>query len=129
MTSLTRNDYEPDVCFFGNEKASHFKKNQLHYPIPDFVAEVLSTSSEKMMEHDRKTKYGDYEQHGISEYRIIDPEEEKVAQYVLANGKFSRLLKAAEGIIDCRAVKVFSIPIQAIFDKKLNRGALRTMLD
>lgn len=28
MTALTRNDYEPDICFFGAQKAASFKATQ-----------------------------------------------------------------------------------------------------
>lgn len=40
MISLTRNDYEPNVCFFGNDKAKDFKGKQVQFPAPDFVVEV-----------------------------------------------------------------------------------------
>ncbi len=29
MISLTRNDYEPDLCFFGDNKAKDFKRKQV----------------------------------------------------------------------------------------------------
>ena len=29
LTKFTRNDYEPDVCFFNREKSQHIKKGQL----------------------------------------------------------------------------------------------------
>ncbi len=32
MISLTRNDYEPDICFFGNDKAKNFKRKQVQFP-------------------------------------------------------------------------------------------------
>ena len=62
LVELTRNSYEPDVCFFGAEKASQITDDQLYYPAPDFIAEVLSKSTEK---YDRaisigETKFADY---------------------------------------------------------------------
>src|SRR5882762_5048666 len=65
-----RNDYEPDVCFFGPDKATALTPSQLKFPIPDFIAEVLSASTEAS---DRGDKFRDYETHGVSEYWIIDP--------------------------------------------------------
>ncbi len=47
LVSLTRNDYETDLCFFGMEKSKSFKKKQMQFPAPDFVVEVLSDSTEK----------------------------------------------------------------------------------
>lgn len=128
LTQFTRNDYEPDICFFGNDKAVHFKPNQLFFPVPDFVAEVLSKSSQKMIDHDRKTKYEDYEQHGVLEYWIIDPEEKTVEQYLLENGKYKLILKASQGTVSSFAVEGFVIPIPAIFSKEENKKTLRQIL-
>ena len=61
MISLSRNDYEPDVCFFGSEKSAKFTPKQMRFPAPDFVIEVLSDSTEKS---DRETKFQDYAAHG-----------------------------------------------------------------
>ena len=94
MISLTRNDYEPDVCFFGNEKAKNFKPTQAQFPAPDLVVEVLSDSTEK---YDRETKFQDYAAHGVSEYWIIDAEKETVEQYFLENEQYELLLKAKDG--------------------------------
>ncbi len=80
MISLTRNDYEPDLCFFGNDKAKNFKQKQVQSPAPDFVVEVLSDSTAK---NDRETKFEDYAAHGIGECWIVDAENETVEQYFL----------------------------------------------
>jgi hypothetical protein len=40
MVSLTRNDYEPDVCFWKSERATQFTSEQKLFPAPDFIAEV-----------------------------------------------------------------------------------------
>ena len=34
LVSLTRNDYEPDVCFWNQEKAQHFTRHQMKFPAP-----------------------------------------------------------------------------------------------
>src|SRR6185437_7020409 len=41
LISLTRNDYEPDICFFSVEKASRFKPHQMQFPAPDLAVEIL----------------------------------------------------------------------------------------
>jgi len=125
LTALTRNDYEPDVVFFGTEKAKHFKKGHWKYPAPDFVVEVLSEGTEK---RDRGIKYEDYEAHGVQEYWIIDPVEETVEQYFLENGNFKLHLKSSQGTIESRVVQGFSIEIRAIFDEKANLEALRKII-
>ena len=35
-----RNDYEPDIVFFGREKAAHLQPNTLKFPILDIIVEV-----------------------------------------------------------------------------------------
>ncbi|HFA51511.1 MAG TPA: Uma2 family endonuclease [Bacteroidetes bacterium] len=128
MVTLTRNDYEPDICFFGNRKADQFRKGQLHYPAPDFVAEILSKSNQKMINHDRVTKYEDYELHQVNEYWIIDPDSEVLEQHLLENGKYQLNLKASEGKVHSRVIAGFSIPIRAIFNIAENIEVLREIL-
>ncbi len=52
---------------------------------PDFVVEVLSTSSKKK---DRALKKDIYEKFGVKEYWIIDPKAESIEAYILRNGKY-----------------------------------------
>lgn len=125
MSAFTRNDYEPDVVYFGNEKSRHFKKGQWKYPVPDFVVEVLSESTEG---RDRGVKFNDYEAHGVSEYWIVDPEAETVEQYFLENGRFQLHQKCSQGIIESRVVKGFSINVRAIFHEKDNFEELARIL-
>ena len=75
MISLTRNDYEPDICFFKKEKSAKFKEGQKLFPAPDMVVEVLSRSTEKF---DRGIKFEDYSFHNIQEYWIIDPRQKTI---------------------------------------------------
>ena len=112
MTTFTRNDYEPDLVFFGNEKASKFKPDQTLFPIPDFVVEVLSKSTEKI---DRGIKFDDYETHGVKEYWIIDTKTEVVEQYVLENERYNLQTKSTNGLINSTIIKGFEIPIQCHF--------------
>lgn len=125
MVSLTRNDYEPDICFFGNLKANSFQKGQMQFPAPDFVVEVLSDSTAK---HDRETKFQDYAAHGVAEYWIIDAEKEIVEQYYLQNDNYELILKAKDGTIDCLVVRDFKNPIRAIFDEQLNLETLAKLI-
>lgn len=124
MIRLTRNDYEPDVCFFNQEKAKDFKVGQMLYPTPDFVVEVLSSN----VERDRVTKFIDYQEHGVSEYWIINPQEKVVEQYLLKNGKYELEMKAKEGSIYCQAVEGFTITVASIFNEADNLQMLMELL-
>lgn len=126
LVSLTRNDYEPDVCFWLLEKSSQFSRRQAHFPAPDFVVEVLSKSTEA---NDRATsvagiKFDDYEAHGVGEYWLVDPEKQVVEQYVLEDGRYELRLKAGEGSISSAVIQNFTIPIKAIFEDEENGRVL-----
>jgi Uma2 family endonuclease len=117
MISLTRNDYEPDICFFKKEKASKFKEGQKLFPAPDMVVEVLSRSTEKI---DRGIKFEDYAFHNIKEYWIIDPRQKTIEKYLFKNRQYQLDEKVHNGnIITSTVIKGFSIPARAIFNKKI----------
>ena len=120
-----RNDYEPDVVYFRPEKSATFLPETMKFPIPDFVAEVLSDSTEI---RDRGVKFEDYEAHGVTEYWIVDADAETIEQYVIQNGEFKLILKSGSGEIVSRVVTGFRIPIRAIFDSNENLSTLRKLL-
>ncbi len=125
LVSLTRNDYEPDIAFWGLEKAKDFKPNQMKFPAPDFVVEVLSETTEKI---DRGIKFIDYALHQVAEYWIIDPDTQFVEQYVLANGEYQLLKKTDTGYIQSQVISGFRIPVAAIFDENQNIKALKKLV-
>ena len=125
MISLTRNDYEPDICFFDKLKAETFKPDQTRFPAPDFIVEVLSESTAGV---DRGVKFEDYAAHWVSEYWLVDPETETVEQYELQNQVYELVIKAQTGQITSQAIPHFEIPIRAIFDDVLNRATLQQIL-
>ncbi len=125
LISLTRNDYEPDVCFFGNAKANKFERGQMRFPAPDLIVEVLSEST---AEKDRTTKFDDYAAHGVAEYWIVDPKNETIEQYVLETEKYELLLKARNGTIESIVLPEFKIQIRAVFDEQTNLEELRKLI-
>ena len=125
LCDFPRNDYEPDVVFFGLAKAATFEPETMLFPVPDLVIEVLSDSTEA---RDRGVKFDDYEAHGVGEYWIVDAHAETVEQYVIENGQFQLLLKSGSGQIASRIVSGFRIPIRAIFDDRENLAVLKQLL-
>jgi Uma2 family endonuclease len=120
-----RNDYEPDICFFRPEKAARIKPDQLKFPIPGFIAEVLSESTGH---RDRGEKFRDYEAHGVLEYWIIDPDDELLEQYFLLGSKYELIQKSGSGDVRSRVIEGFQIPVRAIFDAELNLNVLKELL-
>jgi Uma2 family endonuclease len=125
MISLSRNDYEPDVCYFNKTKTSQFTPDQMRFPAPDFVVEVLSESTAA---NDRGVKFEDYAAHGILEYWIVDPEAETIEQYQLRDDAYELAVKVKSGQIDSLSIPGFSIPVQAVFDEQENSAALQKLL-
>jgi len=125
LTCFSRNDYEPDVCFFSRAKSDLFAKGQMKFPPPDFIAEVLSPSTENT---DRTDKFIDYAAHAVGEYWIIDPAEETIEKYVLKIGRYELSLKVRTGMIHSDMIAGFKIPVRAIFDEDENLFALRKIL-
>ncbi|MFN8357127.1 MAG: Uma2 family endonuclease [Spirosomataceae bacterium] len=126
MTVFTRNDYEPDLVFFGNTKAQTFKPEQTLFPVPDFVVEVLSKSTAKQ---DRGLKFNDYETHQVAEYWIIDPDTETVEQYLLQDNRYYLQLKSTNGTIKSHVIQGFEIPIRAIFEVSTNVETLQVLMN
>ena len=120
-----RNDYEPDVVFFGREKAAKIRRKTLKFPVPDFVCEVLSDSTAK---RDRGVKFADYEAHGVREYWIVNPDRREVEQFVLEKGRYVLRMKSRTGEVASAAIKGFRAPLAAFFERKANLAALRKML-
>jgi Uma2 family endonuclease len=55
------------------------------------VIEILSPSNSK---YDLKVKKDVYEQYGVKEYWIVDPEDKSVTGYTLKDGVFILLMKS-----------------------------------
>ena len=128
LVELTRNSYEPDICFWGTDKAAQIHDELLYYPAPDFVVEVLSKSTEK---YDREVKFADYAAHGIAEYWIIDPKRRTIEQFGIDSDTEEYALIRSFGIkeaITSHTITGFTIPVRAIFDVNANVLALRTLL-
>jgi Uma2 family endonuclease len=129
MVALTRNDYEPDLVFFSKEKAQSFTDDQMLFPAPDFVVEILSKKTASI---DRGVKKQDYAAHGIQEYWIIDPFRQHIEQYYLVLPTDKQYTPAKiftlDDDIESRAIPGFTIPVMALFDSKVNIEALQQLL-
>lgn len=75
---------EPDLIFMSKDHKHRIGK---YWGVPDLAVEILSESNAF---HDRKIKRAEYEQAGVQEYWIIDPEAHTVE--VIRFGNETRLL-------------------------------------
>lgn len=120
-----RNDYEPDVVFFGPAKSADFTPDTMKFPVPDLAVEVLSHSTEV---RDRGVKFEDFASNGVAEYWIINADTQIVEQYLLENGEYTLALKSGTGTLRSHAIAGFVIPIEAIFHDHENLQAMRNLL-
>lgn len=125
MVSLSRNDYEPDICLWKEERAAAFAPDQMRFPAPDFVVEILSPSTEKV---DRGVKFEDFAAHGVGEYWIVDPEKESVEVYELAGATYGAARSPEREVLRSRVVEGFEIPLRALFDDAVHLEALREIV-
>jgi Uma2 family endonuclease len=125
MITLTRNDYEPDICFFKKEKSNDFVEKQTLFPAPDFIIEILSEGTKK---RDRGVKFQDYQSPKIEEYWIIDPDHQTIEQYHLEEDGYELILKSSEGNIKSFVMTDFQIPIQSVFDEGVNLETLKKLM-
>jgi len=66
----SRNVFLPDLSFFTNAQVAHLQP--AHAPMaPAFVAEALSP---RTADRDLGMKFATYEEHGVQEYWVLDPE-------------------------------------------------------
>lgn len=129
MITLTRNDYEPDICFFSNTQAAAFAEDQVLFPAPDFAVEILSRKTAK---YDRGVKRDDYAAHGIREYWIVDPSSKQIEQYLLpgeeAKEYFLPRIHRLDDDIESRVIQGFIIPVRAVFEEAANLEAMKALL-
>ncbi|NJO00878.1 MAG: Uma2 family endonuclease [Bacteroidia bacterium] len=113
LIQCTRNDYEPDIVFFTKEKADIFTADQMLFPPPDLVVEVLSESTR---DRDYGIKFKDYAAHRLAEYWIIDPDEQSVEQYALREDNYQLYQKLVrEGSLKSLVIAGFAITLSEIF--------------
>ena len=121
LVHLSRNDYEPDVLFYEPVKAAQIAPDQLLFPAPDFIAEVLSDSTES---RDRGVKFEDYALHSVAEYWLIDSDQRFIEQYQLDGQVYRLFQKLHAGSLSSLVVPGFEIPLAALFDDQAHRSFL-----
>lgn len=107
-----RSIFQPDILFISKEKAFLIGERMIEGP-PDLVVEVLSPSSAY---HDLRTKFRAYQQAGVQEYWIADPERRSVEVFANREGKFQLHQEAeGEGTVQSVLLPGFSVDLASIF--------------
>jgi Uma2 family endonuclease len=102
---------QPDVVFISNERLGIIQE-QLR-GAADLVAEVISPESRR---RDRIDKRDLYEQHGVREYWLIDPEAGTVEVLHLESGAYKLAGRWRPGeLAPSRLLKGFEVPVDSLF--------------
>ena len=125
LCAFPRNDYEPDVVFFGKAKAATLTAETLKFPVPDLIVEVLSESTQQ---NDRGVKFEDYAANDVGEYWIVDADNATIEQYLLHDGQYELCVKSTTGKLTSRVLVGLTVDIESLFDRQSNLTAMRAIL-
>jgi len=106
---------EPDVFFVAQEHSDRIGE-QVYGP-PDLVVEVLSPGTRRA---DRREKFFEYAQAGISEYWMVDPDACTVEIFVLREGAYELLGKWGRGQeAHSKALAGFRVALDEVFGRQV----------
>ena len=100
---------EPDIVYVSATRA-HIITDKNIVGAPDLVIEILSHSNR---EYDTRVKFHRYEQHGVREYWIIDPENNVASIYRRSGARFEAVEVA--DALTTPLLPGLSIPLSDIF--------------
>jgi Uma2 family endonuclease len=106
---------QPDLLFISAEHASIVTEKNVQ-GAPDLVIEITSPSTRKT---DEVIKRKLYEQYGVGEYWVVDPELEMVKVYRRVNGRYERILelsKEANNILSTPYLPSWTMPLSEVFE-------------
>ncbi|MCS6860868.1 MAG: Uma2 family endonuclease [Abditibacteriales bacterium] len=111
---------EPDVVFLKREHEN--RKGEEYWGVPDLVVEVISPRTEHSSgteKTDRKDKFKEYEQAGVSEYWLVDPQSRTIEVYVLRGGKYVLLGKWGMGeVARSEMLPNFAVPVEDVVGRE-----------
>lgn len=110
----SRNVFLPDLSFFTNQQTARLKET--HAPFaPAFVLEALSPGSR---ERDLKPKFAAYEENGVDEYWVLDPQRLQ-HQFFQREGEFLAEVQPVRGRIDSSVILGFWVKTGWLTPEKL----------
>lgn len=104
---------EPDILFLATEHLDRLHETYLDGPA-DLAIEIVSPESRV---RDRGVKFYEYEQAGVGEYWLIDPERKAGEFYVLIDGRFVARLPDDEGTFRSEALPGFWLPVDWLWSQ------------
>ena len=104
---------QPDVVFIAKERLNVIQ-GAIYGPA-DLAAEVVSLGTRN---RDRIEKRDLYEQHGVKEYWIIDPESQTVDVLYLVNSRYELVMRGNPGqTASSRLLPGFEVPVESLLQE------------
>ena len=100
----SKNAFQPDIVFISKRRFEIIDWNKGIMGAPDLVIEVLSKGNQK---YDLNEKKEIYQQAGVLEYWVVNPETKWCEGFILENGSFSSLGEANAEL----TIKMFELTI------------------
>ena len=105
----------PDILFISNANLPRLKKTHLEGPA-DLVIEIISPDSRA---RDRGKKFYEYEQAGVPEYWLLDPDRKQAEFYVRGDDSIYRPAPLTENIYKSRALPNLWLKVDWLFHRPL----------
>lgn len=122
---LSASGREPDVLFVATAHLGRLQPTYLDGPA-DLVVEIISPESEG---RDRGKKYYEYQDNGVPEYWLIDPQREVAEFYQLdEHGHYVVVMPDAQGVYQSRALPRFWLRVAWLWQNPLP-NSIRALLD
>jgi len=113
---LASSGREPDLLFVAREHLDRFRQTYLDGPA-DLAVEITSPES---LKRDRGEKFFEYEQAGIPEYWLIDPDARRAEFYTLdAEGRYDLVLRGATGTFHSTVLSGFWLKVEWLWSSPL----------
>jgi Uma2 family endonuclease len=113
---IVLSDYDvlqPDLTYFGAERASRLHPDRHVRVVPDLAIEVLSPSTERI---DRGRKRDVLARYGLPEFWIVDPRAKCVEVSVLCGDRFGDPVVTKSGTLESPTVRGLTIHVAALFE-------------
>ena len=103
------NILQPDILFIERGR-EHIIGKKMIEAAPDFIVEVLSPGTAR---YDLEEKYRAYEQGGVREYWIVDPDKKNIEVLVSTDGRFIQR-ETVSGTGQARSTVLSGFSVQAV---------------
>jgi Uma2 family endonuclease len=106
---------EPDIIFLRTGNTPR-RGERSFTGVPDLVAEVHSPGTRH---RDRTTKFKAYQEAGVPEYWMVDPDDRTVEVYILRDGRYLQLCRGGVGdVVRSEVVEGFRLAVAELFPEE-----------